>query len=94
MRDFLYAFQKVLPCDNCRNHFAELLNKYPPQLQSRDAFMEWVVKAHNEVNERTGKRRYSMEEVVALYQGGTIPTWLWVFLGAGTAYVAYRYLQE
>ena len=94
MREYLYAFQKVLPCDNCRNHFAELMQRHPPQLESRDAFMEWVVKAHNQVNERTGKRSYTMEEVVALYQGQTIPTWMWALLGVGTAWVAYRYLTD
>jgi len=61
---FLNSLQKVLPCEKCRNHFSENLQKYPltQALNSRDNFINWVIDVHNSVNKMNGKRILSYQE--------------------------------
>ena len=61
---FLNSLQKVLPCEKCRNHFSENLQKYPltQALNSRDNFINWVIDVHNSVNKTNGKRVLSYQE--------------------------------
>jgi len=57
----------VLPCQKCRNHFAEILQEIPMQLRSRRELSEWVVNVHNEVNKSTGKPEQDYLDVVQAY---------------------------
>lgn len=69
MKSFIYAFQKIIPCDKCKNHFKQHLTKFPVEnyLSSKKEFAEWVVMIHNIVNKTNGKREYSFDEVVKMY---------------------------
>lgn len=53
-------------CD-CRRHWRELVEEFPPVFTSREAFFEWSVKAHNRVNVRLGKPEVSLKEATAMY---------------------------
>ena len=64
---FLKSFANVIPCDICKVHYTRNLDENPPRLENRKQFFEWIVDLHNEVNGRTGKRSYSYDEVLKLY---------------------------
>jgi len=51
----LYSLSETLPCKKCRKHFAKHLTLSPPSLESRKAFMKWMIDFHNNVNHRLGK---------------------------------------
>ncbi|CDF36087.1 unnamed protein product [Chondrus crispus] len=55
---FLKSIGKLYPCKRCRQHFSKYLSTTPPDLTSRDRFMLWACKAHNEVNRRQGKPEF------------------------------------
>lgn len=53
---FVRSLAGVLPCHLCRTHFAAALDALPPRVfASRDAFFEWTVNFHNQVNRRIDK---------------------------------------
>jgi len=56
------AFMESLPCAKCRLHFAEFVGSQPPDFRSRERFFDWTVRAHNHVNQATGKAVLTMEE--------------------------------
>jgi len=55
--DFYDSLKHVLPCTECRLHYASILKQHPisPSLASRRDLIAWVVFVHNSVNERLGK---------------------------------------
>ena len=57
-----------LPCEKCRQHFAEFLGQSPPDFSSRESFFNWTVAAHNYVNVAMGRRSWSIEEARAEHQ--------------------------
>lgn len=61
---FYNALPHILPCAVCGHHLAENLITLPvePHLNSRDDLFNWTVAMHNRVNDKTGKKQYSMEE--------------------------------
>lgn len=69
-REFLFLFAKHLPCPSCRKHFLEHLEAHLPEgsaaLTSRFALVRFVNDAHNAVNERLGKRVFTLAESNAL----------------------------
>lgn len=69
MTVFINAFASMLPCEECRRHFANLLKTLPFEncLQSRDSLSRWGVAAHNLVNRRLRKREYQYDEIAPLY---------------------------
>ncbi|QBZ80981.1 Evr1/Alr family domain containing protein [Pandoravirus celtis] len=53
----------LLPCAECRGHFAALLDAHPPEVAARSgrqAFARWTVDAHNAVNARSVSRSSPM----------------------------------
>jgi len=67
MMQFLQGLRHVLLCDICKTHYNRNLKENPPRLDNRKDFFEWMVDFHNEVNGRTGKRSYTYEEVLQIY---------------------------
>lgn len=65
---FLKSFAKVIPCDVCRVHYTRNLKENPPRLDNRKELFQWLVDLHNEVNGRTGKRTWTYDEVLKLYE--------------------------
>lgn len=60
--DFIDAFQRVLPCPYCAEHFKELLISMPPKLDNQTELFNWSVDIHNEVNKSNGKSVLNYEE--------------------------------
>lgn len=64
------AYATLLPCAECRGHFAALLAAHPPEEAARDgrqAFARWTVDAHNRVNARLGKPLVTFEQAAWRY---------------------------
>lgn len=66
MTTFLESICGNLPCPQCGVHCSVYMVQNPPAVESRGALIKWVIDFHNNVNERTGKRVYSYEEVEEL----------------------------
>ena len=71
MKTFLFQFARFLPCKLCGQHFHELLQRHivsesSTVLNSRNNFVNFVIDAHNEVNERIGKPIYSRDTAYKL----------------------------
>lgn len=64
----MYAISDTLPCDTCKEHFKKLINKYPPNVKSRETLFNWGVNVHNLVNKRLNKKELSYEEVLNIYE--------------------------
>ena len=62
------AFTKGVPCPKCREHFCSFLEAHPPAFNSREAFFDWTVAAHNFVNSATGKQSVSLSAARQLHQ--------------------------
>jgi len=65
---FLKSFSKIIPCDVCKVHYSRNLKENPLRLDNRKELFEWLVDLHNEVNGRTGKRSYTYEEALKIYE--------------------------
>lgn len=50
--------------EDCRNHFADFLAKYPPQ---RGLAFAWTIDAHNAVNRRQGRHELTLSEAEAVW---------------------------
>jgi hypothetical protein len=68
IREFFWNLQYVLPCEMCRNHYAEMIRTHPPDTKNKKSLVYWLIDRHNQVNERLGKRIYTYEEVLKKYQ--------------------------
>jgi hypothetical protein len=70
VKDFFLSVKNVLPCENCRLHFEQNLEKFPLNdniLSSKDNLIKWLVDIHNEVNIRTGKSTMTVSQVMKKY---------------------------
>lgn len=54
-RIFFQLLPRIYPCPDCRAHMRQMFNELPPQLKSRNEFMNWICEAHNRVNLRLNK---------------------------------------
>ena len=54
-RIFFQLLPRIYPCPDCRAHMRQMFNELPPQLKSRNDFMNWICEAHNRVNLRLNK---------------------------------------
>ena len=68
------SLKDTLPCPTCREHYKENITLYPIDLSSREALVKWLIKIHNLVNEKNGKRKLSYEEVIDYYKSLYNPT--------------------
>lgn len=51
----------------CKQHFQQLIEKYPPDFSSHEAFHRWTIDRHNDVNKTLGKPLMPLEEALAMY---------------------------
>ena len=67
--DFIQNLPLFLPDYAIGNRFSALLDKYPvtPYLDTRDAFLRWVVFIHNKVNVSIHKSEMTMTEALNAY---------------------------
>lgn len=66
---FFQSLKQVLPCQKCRTHYTEYLNKNPisPYLDNKDNLILWVLNCHNNVNKINSKKLYSLDEMKQFY---------------------------
>jgi hypothetical protein len=62
---FFTSVGPMLPCDQCRRHYAEHLAQQPIGTQS---VSRWLVDLHNRVNAALGKESVTYESVAAQYR--------------------------
>lgn len=65
-------FVRLVPCPSCVGHFNRYARENPPDVDSREALVRWILRAHNKVNERNGKPTWSYEQVNRRFWG---PSW-------------------
>jgi hypothetical protein len=70
IKNFFIATSKIIPCQMCRNHFAQNLQKYPLSdivLSNRTNLINWLKDIHNEVNSWSNKKIWTYEDVINEY---------------------------
>ncbi|EHY66529.1 hypothetical protein NEAUS03_0953 [Nematocida ausubeli] len=55
---FIDLLTKIFPCEDCRGHFKNLVETFPPKVSGRAEFGGWACQAHNIVNKRLGKQEF------------------------------------
>ena len=68
--DFFNMLSHMIPCEKCRIHYRQNLDKYPiiQHLDNSDKLFRYTILIHNEVNEMLNKPKLSYEEVVKFYK--------------------------
>ena len=67
---FFNSLKFNIPCEKCRIHYTERLDKNPiiHHLKNSETLFKYTIDLHNEVNKSLGKRIYTYEEVVVIYK--------------------------
>jgi hypothetical protein len=69
-KKFLISLKDILPCEKCRYHYSEFLDKYPLDsdiLSSRDSLVEWILKCHNNVRRIQNKSEITLDDFYDYY---------------------------
>lgn len=68
--NFFNSLKFVIPCDKCRLHYTERINKKPiiNYLDNTDSLFRYTIDLHNDVNKSLGKRTYIYDEVIEIYK--------------------------
>jgi hypothetical protein len=75
VKRFFLSLADVIPCENCRVHFALNLKNFPLNdnvLNSRYNLINWLKDIHNEVNIRNGKKIWSYDDIINEYSNKKI----------------------
>lgn len=71
--NFIYYFARSIPCKRCRDDFVLYIDKNLPErekspyLENKRALVNFLVDAHNYVNQKLNKRVYTYAEVDSMY---------------------------
>jgi hypothetical protein len=68
LNDFYNSLKNILPCELCRTHYIQNLERHPPDLSNRNSLVKWTIDLHNKVNVQIGKPEYSYEKAINLYK--------------------------
>lgn len=52
---------------NCQSEFKKILERIPPDFSSQEAFFVWAVAVHNAVNEKLGRKTWTVEEALDVW---------------------------
>jgi len=68
--NFFMNLQHVLPCEKCKAHYTENIQKYDlsENLDSKHDLVQWLIDIHNDVNKNNDKPVWSYEKVYNKYQ--------------------------
>lgn len=68
--DFFTSLKELLPCGGCREHYTELLGRFPLDraVDNRMKLLKWTVDVHNEVNISIGKSSIPFEKAVMMIE--------------------------
>lgn len=58
------AFERRVPCGQCKSHWSFFKCKYPPDYAR---YFAWTVDAHNSVNARLGKEILSQDQAFVIW---------------------------
>ena len=76
----LTSLKTLIPCDDCRSHYASYVAAHPPRVDGSGELSRWMVDFHNAVNRRLGKPHVSYAIAQKMYQvgecGGGCPWWV------------------
>ena len=66
---WLDIWQYLIParCD-CKDGYQKIIEEYPPDFSSPDAFFAWGVALHNAVNRKLGKPELTIEEARKIWR--------------------------
>jgi hypothetical protein len=70
MKAFFDSLQYVLPCHNCKDHFATNIKKHPLNdsiLCSKEKLVKWLIDIHNEVNILNNKPQMTYNDFLIEY---------------------------
>ncbi|CAG8495941.1 4141_t:CDS:2 [Ambispora gerdemannii] len=70
LRNYVYLFSRLYPCGECATEFQKILEKYPPQVSSREAASQWMCAIHNIVNKRLKKEQFDCAQIADKYKCG------------------------
>lgn len=59
---WLEAFEKRIPCGECKRHWREVLAEYPPDFRDAGSYFRWSWIAHNIVSRKIGKAQISLAQ--------------------------------
>ena len=68
--NFFMNLQYVLPCEKCKEHYKQNIQKYDLKnsLGSRQELVKWLIDLHNDINRDNGKQVWSYSDVFNKYQ--------------------------
>lgn len=66
-KSFFESLSKILPCDNCREHYSENIENIPIDLQSRESLVQWLFTIHNKVNQKNNKQLVNYDDFINQY---------------------------
>jgi len=68
--NFFMNLQHVLPCEKCKAHYKQNIQKYDLKnsLGSRQELVKWLIDLHNDINKDNGKPVWSYSDVYNKYQ--------------------------
>ena len=67
-RNFIISLGNVLPCPGCQIEYKKYISKNPPVLHNKNAFIQWMIDLHNNVNTRLNKKIRNENYVLNLYK--------------------------
>ncbi|KAF2765167.1 hypothetical protein EJ03DRAFT_262196, partial [Teratosphaeria nubilosa] len=70
LQSWIHLFVRLYPCGECARHFAEVVERFPPQVSGRNAAAGWACHVHNVVNERLGKEEFDCAQIGDFYDCG------------------------
>ena len=68
--NFFRLLKDVLPCNTCRYHYKQNLEKFPLSsdiLSSKQNLIKWLFKIHNSINKMNNKPEITLEEMNMIY---------------------------
>lgn len=66
-RNFFISLANVIPCEKCKTHYKQMIDKNPPQLHNKDSLFKWTVDIHNIVNKRLNKNIFTLNQAYDKY---------------------------
>ena len=66
MRALFNSLVHTLPCHNCRINLTKELAHMPIDVSSKQALNSWLLRLHNQVNQRLGQTQMSVDDVMQL----------------------------
>jgi hypothetical protein len=67
--EFFMSLYKVIPCITCAKHYQDMVqqNSVVSHLQDNKSLFRWTVDIHNLVNQRLGKKTWTVDEAFKHY---------------------------